>query len=123
MAPHHLVLCFRLKVARAVNREPQHRPQHTVVMEEKVAQAERVARQNTEHLIPLSLRELRITTMYSLMEKVVTAHNSAVEQVGMVLLLAEVTADNMEAAVVLMVAQPEQAVNMEAMAEQKAQKA
>ena len=123
VAPHHLVLCFRLKVARAANREPQHRPQHTVVMVEKAAQVEQVVLPNTKNPTPHFLRELRITTMYSLMEKVVTAHNSAVEQVGMVLLLAEVTADNMEAAVVLMVAQPELADNMVAKVALVAQKA
>ena len=112
MAPHHLVLCFRLKVARAANREPQHRPQHTVVMVEKAAQVEQVARQNTEHLIPLSLRELRITTIYSLMEKVVTAHNSVEVLAATALLLAAATAVCTVVVAVLMMVPLEQVVNM-----------
>ena len=84
---------------------------------------EQVVLPNTKNPTPHSLRELRITTMYSLMEKVETAHNSVVVLVATALLLAAATADNMEVAVVLTVAQPELADNMVAKVALVAQKA
>ena len=119
-ALRHLVHCFQPKAAQVVARELLHRPQHKVemvAMEEQVAQ---VVRQNIERLIRHILREHHILLMYKLMEKAAMAHNSAVEQVGMVLLPAEVTAVCTAVAAVLITAQPEQAVNMEVMAEQEA---
>jgi len=119
----HLARYFLHKEVQVVVQAPLHHHQDEEVMAAMVEREAQVVLPNTKNPTPHSLRELRITTMYSLMEKVVTAHNSAVEQVGMVLLLAEATADNMEAAVVLMVAQPELADNMVAKVALVAQKA